>query len=53
MGGKARLLSLQAAERIASNLRFAAAVDELRGRPTVRRLNAFAGPLPGIDPARS
>ena len=52
LGGKARKQSLQAARRIADNFRYAAAVEELRGQPaTVRRLSAFAGPLPGIYPA--
>jgi hypothetical protein len=54
LGGKARLQSLQAARRIADNFRYAAVVDGLRGQPAaVRRLSAFAGPLPGIYPARS
>ena len=48
-GGRARVQSLRAARRIADNFRYAAAVDELRGTSTaVRRLSAFAGPLPGI-----
>ena len=52
LGGKARRQSLQAARRIADNFRYAAVVDGLRGQPaTVRRLRAFAGPLPGIYPA--
>jgi hypothetical protein len=55
LGGKARLQSLQAAGRIADNFRYAAALDDLRGRrPTpIRRLTTFAGPLPGIYPAGS
>jgi len=54
LGGKARRQSLQAARRIADNFRYAAVLDELRGQPTtVRRLSAFAGPLPGIYPTRS
>ena len=54
LGGKARLQSLQAARRIADNFRYAAVVDGLRGQPAaVRRLSAFAGPLPGIYPAGS
>ena len=54
LGGKARMQSLQAARRIADNFRYAAAADRLRGRPVaVRRLSAFAGPLPGIYPAGS
>ena len=54
LGGKARLRSLQAARRITDNFRYAAAADELRGRTTTaKRMSAFAGPLPGIYPARS
>lgn len=54
LGAKARLQSLQAARRIADNFRYAAVVDGLRGQPAaVRRLSAFAGPLPGIYPAGS
>jgi len=54
LGGKARRQSLQAARRIADNFRYAAVVDALRGQPAaVRRVSAFAGPLPGIYPARS
>jgi hypothetical protein len=46
--------SLQAARRIADNFRYATTLDALRGRPTtVKRLSAFAGPLPGIYPAGS
>jgi hypothetical protein len=48
LGGKARIRSLQAARRIADNLRYATLLDDLRGRPTVTRLTDFAGPLPGI-----
>ena len=48
-GGKARSTSLQAARRIAANLRYAALLQDLRGQSTdVRRLRAFEGPLPGI-----
>lgn len=54
LGGKARSQSLRAARRIVDSLRYAAAVDDLRGRPTrVTRLRAFAGPLPGIYPTGS
>ena len=54
LGGKARFQSLQAARRIADNFRYVAVLGDLRGRPTtVRRLRAFAGPLPGIYPAGS
>ena len=49
LGGKARSQSLKASGRIVDNFRYAAVLDDLRGRPaTVRRLSAFAGPLPGI-----
>jgi len=54
LGGKARLRSLRAARRIVDNLRYAAAVAELRGQLTsVRRQPDFAGRLPGIYPAGS
>jgi hypothetical protein len=53
LGGKARSTSLQAARRIATNLRYAALLQDLRGEATdVRRLPAFEGPLPGILPTR-
>ena len=49
LGGHARLRSLRAGERIEANLRYAAAVDGLRAQPApVKRMKAFAGPLPGI-----
>ena len=52
-GGKARSTSLQAARRIAANLRYAALLQDLRGQSTeVRRLRAFEGPLPGIYPTK-
>ena len=51
LGGKARATSLQAARRIAANLRYAALLQDLRGQSTrVRRQRAFEGPLPGIYP---
>jgi len=54
LGGEARRRSLLAARRIADNFRYAAAIGDLRGRPTaVTRLKAFAGRLPGIDPAQT
>jgi hypothetical protein len=54
LGGKARLRSFRATRRIVDNLRYAAAADELRGAAArVRRQPEFAGPLPGIYPARS
>ncbi len=49
LGGQARMLSLRASRRIAENLRYAAAADELRGKPrVVRRESTFTGRLPGI-----
>ena len=54
LGGKARGESLLAARRIVDNYRYAAVLFDLRGRrTTVTRLRTFAGPLPGIYPARS
>jgi hypothetical protein len=54
MGGHARFQSLQAARRIADNLRYAAVVGDLRGRAAgVTRLRTCAGPLPGIYPTNS
>ncbi len=53
LGAAARIQSLQAARRIIHNGRYAAAVDALRGRPVVRRVSAFAGPLPDIHDPRS
>lgn len=52
-GGKARAASLQAARRIAANLQYAAALQELRGQSNdVVRVQDFEGPLPGIYPAK-
>lgn len=54
LGGRARQRSLLVARRIDENLRYAAAVLELRGAPpTVLRVKAFRGPLPGIYPDAS
>jgi hypothetical protein len=54
LGGKARFRSLQAARRIVDNFRYVAVLGDLRRRPTtVKRLRAFAGPLPGIYPTGS
>jgi hypothetical protein len=51
MGGRARLNSLRAARRIADNLRYAAALVDLRGQsPDVTRLRDFKDRLPGIYP---
>jgi hypothetical protein len=54
MGGNARQQSLLAARRITDTLRYAHAVDALRGRSNaVKRLKRFSGPLPSIHPGRS
>jgi hypothetical protein len=54
LGGQARHRSLQAARRIVDNLRYAAAVLELRGGvPRVLRMKTFSGRLPGLYPGRS
>lgn len=53
-GGQARRASLVAARRIVENLRYARAVEELRGAPRqVLREPAFDGRLPGPGPERS
>ena len=53
LGGVARRQSLLADRRIVANFRYAAVLKELRGqRAPVRRLKAFAGPLPGIFRSR-
>jgi hypothetical protein len=53
LGGQSRRRSLVAARRIADNLRYAAAVLELRGgSPEVLRMKTFSGPLPGLYPDR-
>ena len=49
LGGKARSTSLQAARRIAANLRYAALLLDLRDQSTdVTRCRTFEGRLPGI-----
>jgi hypothetical protein len=54
LGGKARRRSLTAARRIADNLRYAAAVVELRGGGTkLLRMKEFSGRLPGLYPRAS
>ena len=54
LGGHARHRSLLVARRIDENLRYAAAVLELRGTPPkVLRVKAFDGRLPGLYPDRS
>jgi hypothetical protein len=54
LGGRARHLSLLAARRIVDDLRYAAAVLELRGgAPRVLRMKTFSGRLPGLYPERS
>jgi len=51
LGGQARHRSMQAARRIVDNLRYAAAVLELRGgAPKVLRMRTFSGRLPGLYP---
>jgi hypothetical protein len=52
LGGQARRQSLQIAQRIVDNLRYAAAVQELRRPPAVKRLAAFRGPLPDMAAGR-
>jgi hypothetical protein len=52
LGGEARRRSLQVARRIVDNLRYAAAVDELRRPPVVKRLATFSGPLPDLATPR-
>jgi hypothetical protein len=49
LGGNARGVSLQIAQRIEENFRYFAAARELRGpaSPVLRR-TTFEGPLPGI-----
>jgi hypothetical protein len=49
LGGRARHRSMQAARRIVDNLRYAAAVLELRGgAPRVVRMKTFSRRLPGL-----
>jgi hypothetical protein len=53
LGGTARRLSLEAAQRIASNFSYAAAIRELAGRSRpIVRLRTSDGPLPGLYPGR-
>lgn len=49
LGGEARRVSMEAAKRVAVNLRYAAAVRRLRPHPRVERLSAFEGRLPGLS----
>ena len=52
LGGRARSLSHHAARRITDNLRYARAVEALRGgRPAVVKLQRFDEPLPAARPA--
>jgi hypothetical protein len=54
LGGQARHRSLLVARRIEENLRYAAAVLELRGNPPqLLRMKAVDGRLPGLYPDRS
>ena len=53
LGGVSRADSLRAARRIADNFRYAAATRVLRGTPpTIRRVKAVNGVLPGLYPHR-
>lgn len=53
LGAEARLRSLEAAQRLTTNLRYAAMVIELRGGlPAVRRMKTCKSRLPGIYPER-
>ena len=52
-GAAARLQSLEAARRIAENFSYAAAVEELRGVPPVRRMATCRTRLPGVYPTRA
>ena len=51
-GGRARARSQRAERRLAENFLYLRALDQLRPRPAVKRLNAFRGPLPGLYPAK-
>ncbi len=54
LGGVARRRSLEAARRVRENFTYAVAVLELQGGPRrVVRMKTFAGPLPGLYPARA
>jgi hypothetical protein len=53
LGAAARMRSLEAARRIAENFSYAAAVEELRGVPPVRRMATCRTRLPGVYPARA
>ena len=53
LGATARIHSLQAERRLADNFLYAAIVAQLQRHPAVRRLNAFAGPLPSIRSPRA
>jgi len=53
LGGRARHRSLLVARRIVDNLRYAAAVLELRGDTgKVLRMRTYGGRLPGLYPDR-
>lgn len=54
LGARARLQSLQAAQRVADNFRYLDAVIELRGgAPAVARTGKLKAPIPGIYPDES
>jgi hypothetical protein len=50
LGGAARRRSLEAERRLAANFLYAAMVRELRPPPSVQRMKAFNGRLPGLYP---
>jgi len=52
IGGTARRDSLQAAQRIADNFRYVAAIRGLAPAKAVKRLREFRGPLPGLHRAK-
>jgi hypothetical protein len=53
LGGQARRESLLAARRIADNLRYAAAAQDLSGgSPEILRMKTCRRPLPGLYPDR-
>jgi hypothetical protein len=54
LGGRARGRSILVTRRLVQNLRYAAAVRELRGEPrAIVRMKAFELRLPGLYPGRS
>lgn len=53
LGGVARRRSLELAQRLDDNFRYAAIVLELQPPPRVERTGTCDGPLPGLYPARA